>query len=120
MGKLRRGPGSSYPRRRLQLWRYVSLHRFSIAPSDLAVVVTEIIMKAIPKPPAVYAGYLLYTVDKLSVLAKHVEAFTLKNDDPRLSLILVSARISRTTIIILTCSDARHCSTLLDLDVYAA
>ncbi|KAF8921343.1 hypothetical protein CPB85DRAFT_319990 [Mucidula mucida] len=51
-------------------------------------VVTEIVMKALPKPPRVYAGYLLYPADKLEALAKHVEKLTTENTDPRISLIL--------------------------------
>ncbi len=46
-------------------------------------------MKALPKPPRVYAGYLLYPADKLEALAKHVEKLTTENTDPRISLILV-------------------------------
>ncbi|KAF9035033.1 FAD-binding domain-containing protein [Hymenopellis radicata] len=51
-------------------------------------VITEIVVKAIPKPPSVYGGYLLYPLDKLEALAKRVEKLSTENTNPRISGIL--------------------------------
>ncbi|KAF8915223.1 hypothetical protein CPB85DRAFT_1251656 [Mucidula mucida] len=51
-------------------------------------VITEIIVKAISKPSSVYGGYMLYSVDKLEALAKHVQKLSTENTDPRISALL--------------------------------
>ncbi len=56
-------------------------------------MITEIVVKAIPKPPSVYGGYLLYPLDKLEALAKHVEKLSTENTNPRISGILVGVML---------------------------
>jgi len=55
---------------------------------DYYLVVTELIVKAYPKPTEIFAGFVVYPIDKLESIKQSVANFTKTNTDPNLSLLL--------------------------------
>jgi FAD/FMN-containing dehydrogenase len=51
-------------------------------------VITELVVKAYPKPKEVYAGFVVYPIDHLETIKQHVADFSKTNTDPNLSLLM--------------------------------
>ena len=55
--------------------------------------VTELVIKAYPKPKEVYGGFLIFTLDKYEAISKHLSDLANKNKDPKVNAMACLIRI---------------------------